>query len=318
MRLCSVVVPVFNKEAYVRAALASACAQTHRALEIIVIDDGSVDRSLEQARSVEDPRIRIFSQRNAGVAEARNRGVESVRGEFIFFLDADDVWHPQFVSSALRVFDTFDDVVLVGADVAWTTDASEEPLRAPPIAQVTAQFVDDMAEFWLANGGQGFCTSTTALRAGARRAFSPLFPAGVSNGEDLQLWFRINREGPIALIQERMAVLRAETPNSLTASNARSSDAPFHIEMMEDCVRSGSLRAPLASSWRRFVARDHLDRALRIAERGHEARALRVVAERWGDARYARWWGILALLLVPSAMRRHSRRLWARLRRRFY
>jgi glycosyltransferase involved in cell wall biosynthesis len=90
-RLVSVVIPVFNGERYLAEAIASVLAQSHRSLEVIVVDDGSTDGSAAVARRFE-PSIRYAFQPNAGLSAARNRGIELAHGTLLAFLDADDVW----------------------------------------------------------------------------------------------------------------------------------------------------------------------------------------------------------------------------------
>ena len=87
----SVVVPVFNGERFLGEALDSALAQTHRPLEVIVVDDGSSDGSAEVARQ---RGAHVLSQTHLGVSAARNAGIAAAGGEFIAFLDADDLWPP--------------------------------------------------------------------------------------------------------------------------------------------------------------------------------------------------------------------------------
>jgi glycosyltransferase involved in cell wall biosynthesis len=87
----SVVIPVFNREGYLRETLDSALAQTRPADEIIVIDDGSTDRSAEVARSY-GPIVRCVSQPNQGIGGGRNTGISLARGELIALLDSDDLW----------------------------------------------------------------------------------------------------------------------------------------------------------------------------------------------------------------------------------
>jgi glycosyltransferase involved in cell wall biosynthesis len=95
--LISVIVPAYNAEDFIDQTLSSALAQTYRNLEIIVIDDGSSDRTAElvKARADQDFRIRLIRQKNSGVAAARNLGIREARGKFIAPLDADDLWHPE-------------------------------------------------------------------------------------------------------------------------------------------------------------------------------------------------------------------------------
>ena len=94
--LVSVVVPAFNAAHTIQATLHSISQQTYPALEVIVVDDGSTDGTAAIARrhSVSDPRFRVVSQPNNGVASARNTGIEASTGDFIAFIDADDLWHP--------------------------------------------------------------------------------------------------------------------------------------------------------------------------------------------------------------------------------
>ena len=90
--LVSVVVPVYNTEQYLGPAIESILAQTYQALEIVVVDDGSEDASLEVARSF--AQVRCFNRPHQGQAVARNFGAKECRGQFISFLDADDLWLP--------------------------------------------------------------------------------------------------------------------------------------------------------------------------------------------------------------------------------
>jgi len=99
----SVVVPAFNAAATIEETLQSVSQQTYRNLEVIVVDDGSSDETaaLVRRRGARDPRFRVISQPNGGVASARNAGVRASRGEFVAFIDADDLWHPTKIAKQL-------------------------------------------------------------------------------------------------------------------------------------------------------------------------------------------------------------------------
>src|SRR5262249_3984793 len=90
--LISCIVPVFNGECYLRETLESILAQTYQPLELIVVDDGSTDGTAAVAAGY-GARIRYLWQAHAGALAARNRGLSAAQGEFIAFLDADDLWH---------------------------------------------------------------------------------------------------------------------------------------------------------------------------------------------------------------------------------
>jgi len=101
--LISCIVPVFNGECYLREALESTFAQTYRPIEAIVVDDGSTDGTEGVAASY-GRRLRYLWQPNAGPAAARNRGLDAARGEFVAFLDADDLWHPEKLARQMARF----------------------------------------------------------------------------------------------------------------------------------------------------------------------------------------------------------------------
>lgn len=103
--LVSVVVPAYNAEATLAATLDSVRRQSYRALEIVVVDDGSTDATptIVRAAAAEDPRVRLLTAPNGGVAKARNAGIAASRGAFIAPVDADDLWHPEKIARQMEV-----------------------------------------------------------------------------------------------------------------------------------------------------------------------------------------------------------------------
>lgn len=95
MPTVSVVMPLYNTEKFVHAAIVSVLAQTFADFELIVVDDGSTDQSVEICRQFRDRRIRLLQQENRGLAGARNTGIRHARGNFVALLDADDSWEPE-------------------------------------------------------------------------------------------------------------------------------------------------------------------------------------------------------------------------------
>lgn len=99
--LVSIIMPVFNASGYLEQTISSALAQTWPHLEIIVVDDGSTDGSLELARRFENERLRVISQKNRGSCAARNAGVVAARGNYLQFLDHDDLLAPDKIAQQL-------------------------------------------------------------------------------------------------------------------------------------------------------------------------------------------------------------------------
>ena len=123
--LVSVIIPAYNAEAFIEATLASVLTQTYTNIEVLVVDDGSRDRTAQivQAVAKQDSRVSLLRSSNQGVAAARNLAIEHSRGEYIAPLDADDIWYPQKLEEQVECFSrSGPDVGLV---YAWSTYIDE-------------------------------------------------------------------------------------------------------------------------------------------------------------------------------------------------
>jgi glycosyltransferase involved in cell wall biosynthesis len=139
--LISCIVPVYNGEQYLAEALDSILAQTYRPLEIVVVDDGSTDGTATVVSSY-GSQIQYVKQGNAGPATARNRGLNIARGDYVAFLDADDLWCPQKMERQMARFHDRPDLDICAGCVQnfWIPELKEEAERfgnhriAKPIA----------------------------------------------------------------------------------------------------------------------------------------------------------------------------------------
>ncbi|MDY7013342.1 MAG: glycosyltransferase family A protein [Cyanobacteriota bacterium] len=120
--LVSVVIPTYNAEAFIERTLNAVLAQTYQNLEILVVNDGSRDRTAEIVSAIAqcDRRVIVLEQPNSGVAAARNLGIQHARGEFIAPIDADDLWYPQNLEKQVQCFLHSDPNV--GLVYAWSVD----------------------------------------------------------------------------------------------------------------------------------------------------------------------------------------------------
>ena len=106
MPAVSVIIPVYNVERFVEAAIASVQAQSFQDFELIIVDDGGQDRSIEICRRLADHRTRVIEQKNRGLAGARNTGIAGARGQYIALLDADDFWHADKLARHVAHFES--------------------------------------------------------------------------------------------------------------------------------------------------------------------------------------------------------------------
>ena len=107
----TVVIPLYNKERHIGRAIQSVISQTYQNFEIIVVDDGSIDNSVKEVIKIKekDSRIRLIKQKNSGVSSARNKGIEEAKFDYIGFLDADDMWMPNFLESIKKLIEEYPD-----------------------------------------------------------------------------------------------------------------------------------------------------------------------------------------------------------------
>ncbi len=102
MKLVSIIIPVYNVENYIEETIKSVLAQTYQNFEVLIIDDESPDRSIEICQQFEDSRLKIIRQKNRGLAGARNTGIRNAQGEYLAFLDSDDLWLPEKLARHLQ------------------------------------------------------------------------------------------------------------------------------------------------------------------------------------------------------------------------
>lgn len=126
--LVSVVIPAYNSERFVDEAIESVLSQSHQRIEVIVVDDGSTDGTAARVRAYGD-RVRYFHQANAGVGTARNRGLAIATGDYIAFLDGDDVWQPEKLEVQLEIAARNPESGLVACDGVRFSEANIVPGR---------------------------------------------------------------------------------------------------------------------------------------------------------------------------------------------
>ncbi|MDN3584420.1 glycosyltransferase family 2 protein [Mucilaginibacter flavus] len=135
--LVSVCVPAYNCGLYIADTLRCLCAQSYQNIEIIVVNDGSDDDTVDRANAIKDSRIRLLDIPNRGAAGARNMAYEHSSGDFIVFFDADDIVGPDFISTQLQTALQWPDCIVVSAWGRFYTDTGldfklcEEPLSTP-------------------------------------------------------------------------------------------------------------------------------------------------------------------------------------------
>lgn len=120
MRIIDVIIPTFNRATTLKRSISSVLAQTHRDLQLFVVDDGSTDDTRELIKPfLSDPRVCYLYQKNGGVSSARNLGIKSSRNEWIAFLDSDDEWLPQKLQIQLKQLEAAEGASFIHTNEIW-------------------------------------------------------------------------------------------------------------------------------------------------------------------------------------------------------
>ena len=198
MAYFSIVIPVFNKGAFVAKTLKSVLSQTFADFEIIIVNDGSTDESEARILEVSDSRIHYFTKKKEGVAVARNYGIDKASADYVCFLDADDYWYPEFLKT-MHYF---------------TSELPEQKVFATAIEIETKNrcikalySIPKKSDFEVVNffeASQKECVLWTSSVCIHKSVFDKVgtFDTKIKHGEDTELWIRIGLQFPIVFISK--------------------------------------------------------------------------------------------------------------------
>ena len=200
----SVVIPCYNAAAFLRATIESILGQTQPVLEVIVVDDGSTDDSANIAESFGPP-VRVIRQPNQGESAARNRGIEAAAGEWVAFLDADDLWLPTKVElQAEAIRSAPADVVCVTGDFLLFGEGQEERLCSLPARYDAPHPLREMLV--------GFTVHIDCAVVRRAAALRTPFPESILHAEDVIFFVLLRSQGRFLRIPEPLARYRRHGP----------------------------------------------------------------------------------------------------------
>ena len=203
--MISVVMPAYNAERHIAEAIESILAQSHRDFELIILDDGSTDRTPDiiRAYAERDARIRPMTQQNAGVTATSNRAVEEAHYEWIARMDADDVALPNRLTKQVTAANQHPEVVAWGAAVCHIS-----PTGAILSAFHSGPTSIDQFHQWRAEGKPVILYNPTALFRRSVVLEAGGYDTRIPKCEDAELWDRMADYGPIVALEEPLVLYR--------------------------------------------------------------------------------------------------------------
>lgn len=208
--MISVVIPLYNKGQSIASTLQTVLKQTYQDFEIVIVNDGSTDHSVEEVAKVPDPRIRLIHQSNAGVSAARNRGIAEARGEFVAFLDADDEWNPDYLKTQYKLTQKYPECSVFACNYEFKD--AQGKVTPTIIRKLPFKGVDGILSnyFEVASCSHPpLWTSAVMVKKNAIQSIGG-FPIGIKSGEDLLTWARLTVNGQIAYAKQAYAVFNVE------------------------------------------------------------------------------------------------------------
>jgi glycosyltransferase involved in cell wall biosynthesis len=209
----SVVIPAYNAMAYLPETLNSVLQQTFVDLEVLIINDGSTDDIVHWTSKITDPRVRLISQDNQGLPGARNTGIAHAQGEFIAFLDADDLWEKTKLEKQV---DCFEKNPAAGLVYTWTTliDSLRQPIGITFNWSLEGTVWEQMlVGDAVGNGSSAMVRRTCFATVGG-------FDSSLTAVEDWDMWIRIAANYPFAVVEEYLTFYR-QHPGSMSKNRQK-------------------------------------------------------------------------------------------------
>lgn len=234
--IVSVIIPTYNCATYLEEAVRSVADQTFTDIEIIVVDDGSTDDTsqiLARLKSL-DRRVNVIRRaKPGGAASARNAGLRVARGEFVAFLDADDIYVRDKIEQQVEVFRNYPDIDIVFGNVARFDQSINEVtgFHVPEegFVKIASAYLTPVSDYlyrcnndfynYMSIIETSISTISVMFKRDLLKGIEVYFLENIPVGEDIDLWFRLVRRGKVAYINETLAYYRSR-PGSLTYDRA--------------------------------------------------------------------------------------------------
>ena len=214
MAFFTVIIPLFNKENFIENTLKSVLNQSFIDFEVLIINDGSTDKSEEKVLEFKDTRIHYFYKENGGVSAARNFGIAKAQSDYITFIDADDFWYPNFLQEMFENIRRFPELKVFSAAIEVETSKKVFPSSYSIVKTDDCEIVN---YFEASSKETVICTSCAVFHKSVFEKTGN-FDIQLKSGEDTDMWIRIGLIYPI-LFSWKILARYVYDPKSLTKNH---------------------------------------------------------------------------------------------------
>lgn len=210
----SVVIPLYNKERTIVQTIESVINQTFTDFEIVVVNDGSTDKSASLVAGLDDPRVRLINQENGGVSKARNTGIKEAKGKYIAFLDGDDCWMPNHLEEIVSLISDYGNVCSVFTTnfIRKFNDGDSFPNRSDLKRGIIENYFRACLKSVVINASCVVIKKDALSKIGG-------FSESYTHGEDIDLWNRLARIYKVAYTPEVTSVYNITGEGSVLTMN---------------------------------------------------------------------------------------------------
>lgn len=194
LNLISVIIPLYNKEKHIIRAIRSVLGQSFSNFELIIVNDGSTDNSLDTISQIVDDRITIISQRNKGVSSARNTGIKNAKYEYVAFLDADDEWKKNYLKTIVRLIKKYPEAKVFSTSYEIRGKRNKKQYNKK-LKKGFEGVINDFFKYSINN--HLLTSSTTTISKNALNE-EVWFSETLTRGEDLKMWITLALNNNIA------------------------------------------------------------------------------------------------------------------------
>ena len=217
----SIIIPAYNAESTIKCTIESVQKQTYRDYELIIIDDGSSDRTAKIVREIADNRLKLFNYKNRGLSTSRNRGIQQATGEYIAFLDADDLWTKDKLEKQIAILETNPEVGVVYSQTYYIDSQSSFLYYCDPVSFTGNVLPELLLTNFLHNGSNPLIRKQAVATVGE-------FDSSLNSSEDWDYYLRLAALYSFAVVPEYQVLYR-RSGNNMSSNVAKMKQASYTV-----------------------------------------------------------------------------------------